>query len=180
MQKACEHCGQVHLLKDDVLAKHAKVQFRCTRCGKVTVVELKKRVDETVVISPMPDFARANVSASGLKLPPMDEGLALPEDADIVLTVETGPSPGEFILQQARVVIGRTGADLALNDPEISRHHCLIEVRSKNVNLKDLDSTNGTFFDEERVRAAVLLNGAAFRVGSSLIRVSFRPKLPAG
>ncbi len=180
MQKPCEHCGQVHLLNDDVLAKHAKVQFRCTRCGKVTVVELKKRVDETVVISPMPDFARANASTSGLQLPAMDDGLVLPEDVDIVLTVETGLSVGEFVLNQARVVIGRTGADLALNDPEISRHHCLIEVRGNNVSLKDLDSTNGTFFDEERVRAAVLLDGAAFRVGTSVIRLSFRPKPQAG
>jgi pSer/pThr/pTyr-binding forkhead associated (FHA) protein len=73
-------------------------------------------------------------------------------------------------------VIGRQGADIPLNDPEISRQHCLIEVRNLNVNLKDLDSTNGTFFGEERTRAAVLVDGAEFRIGSSLIRVSFLPK----
>jgi pSer/pThr/pTyr-binding forkhead associated (FHA) protein len=42
--------------------------------------------------------------------------------------------------------------------------------------LKDLDSTNGTFFDGERVRAAMLQNGAEFRIGESLIRISFEPK----
>ena len=44
------------------------------------------------------------------------------------------------------------------------------------MNLKDLDSTNGTFFDEERVRAAVLQDRAEFRIGSSLIRLTFQPK----
>jgi pSer/pThr/pTyr-binding forkhead associated (FHA) protein len=44
------------------------------------------------------------------------------------------------------------------------------------VNLKDLDSTNGTFFEDQRVRAAFLQDGAEFRVGSSTIRVTFQYK----
>ena len=39
-----------------------------------------------------------------------------------------------------------------------------------------MDSTNGTFFDEERVRAAMLQNDTEFRIGGSLIRVTFQPK----
>jgi pSer/pThr/pTyr-binding forkhead associated (FHA) protein len=73
-------------------------------------------------------------------------------------------------------VLDRQGADVAMNDPEISRHHCLLEVRDTYINLKDLDSTNGTFFDEERVRAAMLQDGSEFRIGMSLIRVNFLPK----
>jgi pSer/pThr/pTyr-binding forkhead associated (FHA) protein len=42
------------------------------------------------------------------------------------------------------------------------------------VNLKDLDSTNGTFFEEERVRAAVLRHGTEFRVGSSTLRLTLQ------
>jgi pSer/pThr/pTyr-binding forkhead associated (FHA) protein len=79
-------------------------------------------------------------------------------------------------LAKPRVVIGRQGADIPLNDPEISRHHCLLEVRDKFINLKDLDSTNGTFYDEERVRAAMLEDGSEFRIGESRIRVSFQKK----
>ena len=177
MQTGCIHCGQQHILNDSVLAKHTKVQFRCTNCGKTTIVELKKRVDETVVISPMPSFARADASTSKLHLPPADDGLLLPDDADIVLTISTGPSQGKsFRLKNPRTVIGRKGADLPLDDPEISRHHCVLEVREHYVNLKDLDSTNGTFFDGERVRAAVLQDGAEFRVGSSTLRLSFQSK----
>src|SRR6516165_4358441 len=114
MQTGCIHCGQQHLLNDDVLAKHSKVQFRCTKCGKTTIVEVKRRVDETVVISPMPSFARADSSTAPLRLPPAAEGLRLPEDVHIVLTVTEGPGKGEsLVLKAPRLVIGRKGADLA-------------------------------------------------------------------
>lgn len=89
----------------------------------------------------------------------------------------SGPSQGtNHTLTKPRVILGRQGADIALDDPEISRHHCLLEVRDTYINLKDMDSTNGTFYDEERVRAAMLQDGTEFRVGGSVIRVSFQPK----
>jgi predicted RNA-binding Zn-ribbon protein involved in translation (DUF1610 family) len=177
MQTGCIHCGQQHILNDSVLAKHTKVQFRCTNCGKTTIVELKKRVDETVVISPMPSFARADASTARLRLPPADEGLHLPAEVDLVLTVVEGSGKGQMLkLSNPRIVIGRKGADFALSDPEVSRFHCVLEVRDRFINLKDLDSTNGTFFEGERVRAAVLQEGADFRVGGSTIRLTFQPK----
>ena len=177
MQTGCIHCGQQHLLNDEAVAKHPKVSFRCTKCGLTTIVEVKRSVDQTVVISPMPSFARADASTQRLRLLPVDDGLRLPDNLDVVLTVESGPQANKsFTLSQPRTVIGRKGADIALDDPEISRHHCVVEVRERNVSLKDLDSTNGTFLDGERARAAVLQEGAMFRIGSSVIRVTFRPK----
>ena len=65
---------------------------------------------------------------------------------------------------------------IVLNDQEISRHHCLLEVHDNYANLKDLDSTNGTFFEEERVRAAMLQDGAEFRIGNSVIRFTLAAK----
>jgi len=175
MQAGCIHCGQQHLLNDSVLAKHSKVQFRCTKCGKTTIVEVKRRVDETVVISPMPSFARADSATARLNAPAVEDTPDLPPGVEVTLTVTTGAEIGRsFTLSKSRAVIGRKGADIALTDPEVSRHHCLLEVGESFVKLKDLDSTNGTFFEEERVRAAVLQNGAEFRVGSSTIRLSFR------
>ena len=177
MQTACVHCGQQHLLNDAVQAKHSKVQFRCTKCGQTTIVEVKRRVDETVVISPMPSFARADASTQQLRLPPVDEGLHLPEDVNIVLKVISGPQQGQSLtLANPRIVIGRKGTDFPLSDQEVSRYHCVLEVRDRFVNLKDLNSTNGTFLEDERVRAAVLQDGVEFRVGSTTIRLNFQPK----
>jgi pSer/pThr/pTyr-binding forkhead associated (FHA) protein len=128
-------------------------------------------------MSPLPSFARANASSSNLNLPPPDPGIRLPERAKVVLSILSGPSKGEkHTLNKPRVTLGRKGADIPLNDPEISRHHCLLEVRDMHINLKDLDSTNGTFLDEERARAAMLRDGTEFRIGGSLIRVNFQPK----
>src|SRR5690349_11489419 len=163
MQAKCVHCGTEHKLADADPAVHPKVQFRCSKCGQTTVVELRRRPDQTVVISPLPSFA------------PADDGLKLPVTGVFVLAITSGPASGEvFRLSQPRVVIGRKGADIPLNDPEISRHHCLLEVRDKFINLKDLNSTNGTFFDEERVKAAMLRDGSEFRIGESRIRVSLQ------
>jgi hypothetical protein len=177
MQANCSRCGTEHRLKDVDPKVHPKVQFRCSKCGEVTVVDLKKRPDATVVISPLPSFARADASTSNLTLPPADDGLKLPADAVFVLAITSGPANGEvFRLNKPRVVIGRKGADIPLNDPEISRHHCVLEVREKYLNLKDLDSTNGTFYEDERVRAAMLQDGSEFRIGESVIRVSLQKK----
>lgn len=177
MQTACIHCGAEHLLKEGELGKHSKVQFKCSQCGKTTIVEIKRKVDQTVVMTPLPSFARADATSSNLNLPPPDPSLKLPAKKSVVLSVLSGPSKGQsHTLTKPRVVLGRKGADLALNDPEISRHHCLLEVRDTYINLKDMDSTNGTFFEEERVRAAMLNHGAEFRIGNSLIRVSFQEK----
>ncbi len=140
-------------------------------------MEVKVRPDQTVVISPLPSFARATATSSNLKLPPIDEGIRLPPAVNVVLSIVSGPEKGKVHkLTKPRVVLGRQGSDIPLNDAEISRYHCVLEVRETYINLKDMDSTNGTFYDEERVRAAMLQNGAEFRIGTSLIRVSFEPK----
>ena len=117
-------------------------------------------------------------ASSNLNLLPPDPGLRLPAHQKVVLSILSGPSEGEsHTLTRPRFVLGRKGADIALNDPEISRHHCLLEVRDTHINLKDTDSSNGTFYDEKRVHAAMLQDGTEFRIGVSLIRVSFQPEL---
>lgn len=177
MKTACIHCGAEHLLPDGEFGGHSKVQFKCSKCGKTTIVEIKRRTDATVVMTPLPSFARADATSSNLNLPPRDPGLKLPDHQKVVLSILSGPSQGQrHTLNNPRVVLGRKGADVALSDPEISRHHCLLEVRDNYINLKDMDSTNGTFYEEERVRAAMLQDGAEFRIGSSLIRVNFQKK----
>jgi hypothetical protein len=166
-----------HVLKDAEVAAHKHVQFHSTKCRQMTVVEITLRPDQTMVISPLPSFARSNANSSNLNLLQQDDGLKLPAAKSAMLTVVSGPSKGAVHnLKKPRVILGREDANIVLDDQEISRHHCLLEVRENYANLKDLDSTNGTFFEEERVRAAMLQNGAEFRIGNSVIRFSLVPK----
>jgi len=178
MQTACVHCGAKYNIKDGDIADRPKVQFRCAQCGELTVLEIKSRANSTIVVSPLPSFARASGTSATEKLnrQPLD-GLHLPKQKSVVLRVISGPSKGlEYTFAKPRVTIGRKGADVPLQDPEVSRHHCFIEVKDTAVNLKDLDSTNGMYMDDERVRAAFLMDGSEFRIGSSVLRLNIEPK----
>src|ERR1700682_181439 len=105
MQTACIHCGAEHLLKDGQFGGHSKVQFKCSKCGKTTIVEIKRRMDSTVVMSPLPSFARANATSSNLNLPPPDPGLRLPTKAKVVLTILSGPSKANKTTARKRAVV---------------------------------------------------------------------------
>jgi pSer/pThr/pTyr-binding forkhead associated (FHA) protein len=71
------------------------------------------------------------------------------------------------------VTLGRLrgGADIEIDDPQVSRLHCAIEVKGDHVFLRDLRSTNGTYVAGRRVLAAKLDDSAEFRIGSSALRV---------
>lgn len=105
-------------------------------------------------------------------LPSRGESPALPPDKRLSLAVLQGSSTGQIhALTRPRVVIGRRGggADIELDDPEISRHHASLEVHGEEVVLRDLGSTNGTFVDYERVEEYALQNQMEFRVGSHVM-----------
>ena len=63
--------------------------------------------------------------------------------------------------------IGRTsGANFVVDAPLISRVHCrLIVANDGRVEVVDLDSTNGTWVNGERVQTAPLCEGNVLRVG---------------
>ncbi len=178
MQAACTHCGTEHVLNDSQVAGHNKVQFRCSKCGQPSIVEVTKKVDRTMAITPLPSFARAEGTGSSRRLVEgHHEGLSLPVDVRVILTVTAGPSKGNvYKLEKPRMVIGRTDADIVLNDTEVSRWHCAVEVKDKVVRVRDLDSTNGTYYEEERARVVELRNNAEFRIGTSVIRLTLEPK----
>ncbi len=80
----------------------------------------------------------------------------------------------ELVLQKTAVSIGTlAGNDLALTDTTVSRHHAVVEERAGGYVLRDLDSTNGTFLDNVRVREAYITAGSVIRLGQT--EISFSP-----
>jgi pSer/pThr/pTyr-binding forkhead associated (FHA) protein len=71
------------------------------------------------------------------------------------------------------MTIGRVGgkADIQIDDPEVSRLHCSVEVRGDAILLHDLRSTNGTFVSDSGVVSARLKKMSQFRIGSSDLRI---------
>jgi len=76
-----------HVLKDAEVAAHKQVQFHCSKCRQLTTVEITLRPDQTMVVSPLPSFARSNASKSTLNLLEQDDGLKLPAAKSAILTV---------------------------------------------------------------------------------------------
>jgi pSer/pThr/pTyr-binding forkhead associated (FHA) protein len=63
--------------------------------------------------------------------------------------------------------IGRaTGADFIVDAPLVSRVHCRLTASADgSLEVQDLDSTNGTFINGERVEAGRLTSGDRLGVG---------------
>jgi pSer/pThr/pTyr-binding forkhead associated (FHA) protein len=71
------------------------------------------------------------------------------------------------ILPGAVKTLGRaTGADFIVDAALMSRVHCQLEIApSGDLEVRDLNSTNGTFVNDERVEVAHLRSGDRLRVG---------------
>jgi predicted Zn finger-like uncharacterized protein len=96
--------------------------------------------------------------------------LELPRDKRFSLAVIQGAATGQiFQITKTRTVIGRSGADINIDDPEASRQHAALEVIGETAILRDLGSTNGTFIDLERIEQHVLQNQQEFRIGGHVL-----------
>ncbi|MBU6200052.1 MAG: FHA domain-containing protein [Xanthomonadaceae bacterium] len=75
----------------------------------------------------------------------------------VVLRGVSGGHFGKIVPVRGRLLIGR-GSDcgLILDEPEMSRHHAVIENTGDGIYLRDLGSANGTFVNGVLVRDAVL------------------------
>ena len=96
--------------------------------------------------------------------------LQLPKDKRFSLAVIQGPATGQiFPIAKTRTVIGRSGADINIDDPEASRQHAAIEILGDTAVLRDLGSTNGTWIDLDRVEQQQISNQQEFRIGAHVL-----------
>jgi pSer/pThr/pTyr-binding forkhead associated (FHA) protein len=56
-------------------------------------------------------------------------------------------------------------------DASVSSHHAEIVLRGSDILVKDLNSTNGTFINNEKISEAVLLPGQTLRFGQVEIKI---------
>ncbi len=76
------------------------------------------------------------------------------------LVVRQGPVPGQiFELNKPVISIGRDiSNDLVINDAEVSRKHAKMTLEGDRYLIEDLDSTNGTYIDGQRLIGPHLLS----------------------
>ncbi len=90
--------------------------------------------------------------------------------------MEPGAEENEelYVITKPLVMLGRVAnvADIVVEDNAASRHHAAIAHQDGQFMLYDMDSTNGTFIDDERITKVQLKDGDVFRIGET--RLLFR------
>jgi hypothetical protein len=177
MRVRCTHCSAQVDLDDRLYAGRRMAQIRCWMCAQSSLVDLvpvdinaSTLVADPVALEERPHGAARLTEALRTQTATLD----LPVGKSITISVVDGPSAGfQRDLTMPLVTLGRMrgGADIEIDDPQVSRLHCAIEVKGDAVFLRDLRSTNGTYIAGRRVLATRLDDSAEFRIGSSALRI---------
>src|SRR5206468_261411 len=107
-----------------------------------------------------------------LRTEPLRPVSQLNRTACLVHIYPTGPDMGKrFALGDAAVVLGRDPeCDICLNDASVSRRHARIQVGGGGYLAEDLQSTNGTYVNDEPAALKLLKDGDYLRVGGCIFR----------
>src|SRR5882757_8700801 len=84
-------------------------------------------------------------------------------------------------LKVDKTTIGRVEDNtFQIAEPSVSSHHCEILLRGTEVLVKDLNSTNGTFINGEKVSETVLKPGQTLRLGQIEMKLETDASAGAG
>lgn len=83
-------------------------------------------------------------------------------------------------LSAERTTVGRIDDNaFQIEEQSVSSHHCEILLRGTDVVVKDLNSTNGTFINGEKISEKALKPGEVLRLGQVELRLENGQPLPA-
>jgi pSer/pThr/pTyr-binding forkhead associated (FHA) protein len=93
--------------------------------------------------------------------------------AAVLLQITKGPGTGAMHPVAGDSTIGRgTGADIVIADEAVSREHASVRGDGQTVVLEDLDSSNGTFVNGERISSPRrLAPGDVVKIGGTELEV---------
>jgi predicted Zn finger-like uncharacterized protein len=194
---ACPACRSRYKFDESKLGDRPKVKTRCSKCGATIEIENpllgaatmapdepapppappapaprpepSLRTQRTPVQPAAAKPAVGSATIAGGEAARMGL-LQLPKDKRFSLAVIQGAATGQiFPISKTRTVIGRSGADINLDDPESSRQHAALEIVGDVAILRDLGSTNGTWIELERIEQHQLGNQQEFRIGSHVL-----------
>jgi predicted Zn finger-like uncharacterized protein len=194
----CPSCQSRYKFDESKLGDRPKVKTRCSKCGGTIEIENpliggstmppdepalpapappppapapaeSLRTRQTPVQSPTPGPEAGSATIAGGDAHRMGL-LQLPTDKRFSLAVIQGAATGQiFPVSKTRTVIGRSGADINIDDPESSRQHAALEIVGDVAILRDLGSTNGTWIELDRIEQHQLNNQQEFRIGSHVL-----------
>jgi pSer/pThr/pTyr-binding forkhead associated (FHA) protein len=90
----------------------------------------------------------------------------------LFIEIFAGTNEGSRYKIKHGITIGRSRADIVIEDPKASSTHAeVIEQGPNQLILKDLDSSNGLYINGRRVKKVALLPGVIFEVGRTQFKV---------
>src|SRR5678815_1735608 len=86
----------------------------------------------------------------------------------------SGPDQGKQIEldRGTYLVVKAPGCALQLSDTSVSRQHLELQVAENGIVVKDLNSTNGSFFEGARFSEVTVGAGAVVTIGSSELKLA--------
>jgi predicted Zn finger-like uncharacterized protein len=181
----CPNCHSKYQYDEERFERKPSKKIKCARCQHIFDIENPAFHPS---IAPVADAGDSTYTSKGddprrtapyesteqspLPQPTTDvAALQLPAGKRLSLAILAGPDAGSvFRIEKPRVTIGRSNADLTLNDTEASRQHAAIEVREMSYNLIDLGSTNGTLSDGQKIDGSIELSDKSeFQVGATTL-----------
>jgi hypothetical protein len=123
---------------------------------------------QTTVQAPVPAFDDADDDSDATQFYTQGAAYSLMNEEVHCLEVSVdGEMAQRHIVTPLGLKIGRVApAEIVLADSKVSRSHCMVELKEGQLFVADLNSTNGTFVDGERVAGASILPvGSVLTVG---------------
>lgn len=82
----------------------------------------------------------------------------------------------EVVVDSERFMVGRdVSCDLSIDSVRISRQHAIVRVnKDLTVEVEDLGSSNGTWYQGQRIERRKLIDGDELQFGDTKVRVEFR------
>ena len=82
-------------------------------------------------------------------------------------------------LKVEKTTVGRVDDNtFQIADQSVSSHHCEVILRGSDVVIKDLNSTNGSFINGEKITETVLKPGQILRLGQIELRLEVEGETP--
>ena len=93
-----------------------------------------------------------------------------PSNVAVKLVVLTGPDAGRSVAVGKVLRIGSANdCQLQLHDAAVSAHHAVVSALGGHIAIRDLDSRNGTYVGQTRIREADINAGALITVGKTTL-----------
>jgi len=171
----CPSCSKKYRLEEKHFQGKERFRFACPACKQV--IEAVKPVpaaEQTTVPPPPPPPppppSTQRIKKEDMPQQPEVQGLSMPLGKRLALAVLQGADAGQIIpIEKPLVTIGRSEADITLNDSEVSRRHAQLEIAGNAIVLRDLHSTNGSYVNEQRITVTPLDHQTEFRIGTTTL-----------